>query len=114
MRLINKSKNTVLAENLLLADTPFRRMIGLLGKDSLHAGQALLLAPCNSVHTFFMRFAIDLIFLDKNDMVIKTAHNCFPNKSIVICWGAVKVIELPAGKILSTGTQLRDKIQILD
>jgi hypothetical protein len=113
MRLINKSKNKILAENFIFADTPVKRMLGLLGRNSLPPGQALVLAPCNSIHTFFMRFAIDLIFLDKNDVIIKTAHNCLPNKSIVMCWGAVKVIELPAGKILATGTQAMDKIQIL-
>ncbi|MDP2928216.1 MAG: DUF192 domain-containing protein, partial [Candidatus Omnitrophota bacterium] len=98
MRLINQTKNTVLAEDVFIANTPFKRIKGLLGRKVFLPNQAIILDPCNSVHTFFMRFAIDILFVDKDYKVIKAILKLDPNRITRIYWQAIRVIELPAGK----------------
>ena len=114
MRLINKTKNITLAESVFIANTFFTRVRGLLGVKEFLPNQAVILQPCNSVHTFFMRFAIDIIFIDKNYRVIKTLPSVNPNRIIPIYWYSNKVIELPAGRLGLTNTQLQDQLQLLD
>jgi hypothetical protein len=114
MRLINQTKNTVLAENVLIADNPLKRIKGLLGKKNFLPEQALILEPCNSIHTFFMSFAIDVIFVDKDYRVVKLLQGFVPNRISRICWHSSRVIELSAGKIKLTNTQFRDQLQLLD
>ena len=114
MRLINQTKNTVLAEDVFIADTPFKRIKGLLGKKVFLPNQAIILAPCNSVHTFFMRFAIDILFVDKDYRVVKALPELDPNRISRIYWHASRVIELPAGSLNFTNTQAKDQLQLLD
>jgi uncharacterized protein len=114
MRLINQTKNTVLAENVFICTTLLQRAKGLLGKKSLLPGQAILLSPCNSVHTFFMRFDIDVLFVDKDYRVIKTVSTLKPGRITPAYWRACKVIELPAAKINLSNTQANDQLQLLD
>ena len=61
MRLINQTRGTVLAENIIFANTPAKRLKGLLGYKNFLNSQALIIKPCNCVHTLFMRFAIDVL-----------------------------------------------------
>ncbi len=112
MRLINQTKNTILAEDVLIANNPLLRIKGLLGKKAFSAGQAIILEPCNSIHTFFMRFPIDVLFLDKNYKVIKALGNFCPNRISFIYWNSVRVIELPAGRLSLTDTQVQDQLQL--
>lgn len=113
MRLINQTKNTVLAENIFIAKTPFARIKGLLGKKNLPCGQALILDPCNSIHTFFMRFPMDVLFVDKNYKVIKTLCDLNPSRISRIYWNSSRVIELPAGILKLTNTQAQDQLQLI-
>lgn len=113
MRLINQSKNTILAEDVFIAKTFFSRIKGLLGRKNFLPGQALILNHCNCVHTFFMHFPIDLLFLDKDYKVIEALSEFKPNQISRIYWHANKVIELPAGVIIATGTIKNELIQIL-
>jgi uncharacterized protein len=111
MRLINQTRNTILAEDLLVADTIFKRLKGLLGRKYLKSGEALLLRPCNSVHTFFMRFPIDILFVDKNNKVIAALSSLAPFRLSRIYLASCLTIELPAGTINSTNTHSGDLIQ---
>ncbi|HLD40830.1 MAG TPA: DUF192 domain-containing protein, partial [Candidatus Omnitrophota bacterium] len=77
-RVINLTKNTVVAQNAGIADNLFSRMRGLLGRKSLNLQEGLILRPCNSIHTFFMRFPIDVVFLDRYDLIIKVYHSLSP------------------------------------
>ena len=70
MKIINISKNTILADKAEMADTFFKRLIGLLNRKSLGKGEALILSPANCIHSFFMRFSIDVLFLDKSNKVV--------------------------------------------
>ena len=99
MRIINKTKNTILAEDAIVANTPFQRIKGLLGKKEFKQGQALILKPCNSVHTFFMCFPIDVLFVNKDNTVIEAIPNLKPFRLTYIYFNATSAIELPPGTI---------------
>lgn len=113
MRLINQTKNTVLAEDVFIARTLLKRVRGLLGKKTFLTDQAIILEPCNSIHTFFMHFPIDVLFLDKNYKIVKALRNFCPNRISLIYWNSVRVVELPAGKLNLTDTQAQDQVQLL-
>jgi len=114
MRLINQTRNVVLADDIFIARTIFARIKGLLGRKVLLPNQAIILDPCNSVHTFFMRFPIDLLFVDKDYKIIQAIPGFHPNRVSSIYWKSSKVIELPAGKLNLTNTQIKDQLQFLD
>lgn len=90
-------ENKILAQNITVADGLWSRMKGLLGKKRLSKGDGLLLSPCTSVHTFFMKFPIDVIFLDRNNKVIRLYKNLKPNRLTQIHFRAKKAIEFSAG-----------------
>jgi len=108
MKIINTTKNSVVANEVIIANTPFMRMKGLLGKKELKKGQALILDPCNSIHTFFMRFPIDILFLDKNNKIIKTISCLKPFRLTSIYFNATSAVELPIGTIQSLSIQKGD------
>jgi len=112
MRIINTTRNTVLANEVAIADTALGRMKGLLGRKSLQAGRALVINPCNSIHTLFMRFSIDVLFLDKDSRVVKSVSFIKPFRFSPIYFSACMVIEFPAGTIQATRTQEGDIISI--
>ena len=103
-----------MAENIVFADTPLKRLKGLLGKMSLPDGEALIIKPCNCVHTLFMRFPIDVLFLDKDNKVVKALRQLTPFKLSGLYWSSQIVVELPCGKLKSTQTQDGDSLQFLD
>ncbi|RME03567.1 MAG: DUF192 domain-containing protein [Planctomycetota bacterium] len=98
MRLIHKPSQTVLASHLEIADTPFSRMKGLLGRASLPLGHALWIVPCGSIHTCFMRFALDVVFLDRERRVVKIVRDLPPFR-FSFSWSAHSVIEWRAGSL---------------
>lgn len=112
MKIINKTKNTILAEDAAIADTLLKRMKGLLGKKEFEKGVALVIKPCNSVHTFFMHFPIDLIFVNSENHVVKTVSNLNPWRISGIYFSAQSCIELPAGTIRATFTSSGDILSI--
>lgn len=111
-RVINLTKNTVVAQNALIADGLFPRMRGLLGRESLGPGEGLILRPCNSIHTFFMRFPIDAVFLDRSGLVIKAYHSLPAWRLSRTFFRSVMCLELPAGAITQSLTQKGDRLQI--
>jgi uncharacterized protein len=92
----------IVCESCLLADTAFARLRGLLGRSGLPVGQGMLLRPASSIHTAFMRFAIDAVFLDPGDRVVKVAAELRPWR-VAACRGARAVLELPAGEVARLG-----------
>lgn len=113
MKAINLNNQRELATNLAVAGSMFSRMRGLLGKDSLPPGEALLIKPCNGIHTFGMRFVIDVVFLDRKNHVVALSKDLRPNHITPIHFRAACVIELPAGTVETTGTQMDDEIEIV-
>lgn len=107
----NLTRNTTLAGAAEVADTSEKRRTGLLKHDHLGPGQGLWIVPCESVHSFFMKFAIDLVYLDKNKNVRKVRHNMVPWR-VSACLSAHSILELPAGAVAASGTQAGDQLQI--
>ncbi|MFC1699600.1 DUF192 domain-containing protein [Candidatus Omnitrophota bacterium] len=112
VKIVNVTKKTILAQEGKIAASLGQRMKGLLGRDGLAADQALVLKPCTSIHTCFMRFTIDVLFVDSKMKVIKLIQNIPPFRLSSIAWRSQMAIELPAGKIAQTNTQSGDLIQI--
>ena len=81
-----------------LAENFLSRLRGLMFRRQLEAGRGLLLAPCNSVHMLFMRFAIDVIYLDENFRIKKIVRDLTPWLGMSICFGAWGALELPSGE----------------
>lgn len=110
MKIVNQTKHTTLAEDASVADSFFTRIKGLLGKKGLGRGQGLLLKPCNSVHTFFMQFPIDVLFINKNNTVVACLAEMLPGRASRIYWHAQYVVELPGGTIAQTSTAAGDTL----
>jgi len=109
-RVVNISSNTELASNVEVADTGSKRSKGLLGRDSLSSGEGLWIVPCESVHTFGMRFAIDLVYLDRQQCIRKVRSDVPPWR-ISACFSAHSVIELASGALQGRSLQKGDKIE---
>ena len=111
-RIINRTKNTLLADRAEVANTHFKRLKGLLGKEALKEGEGLIIKPCSSIHTFFMRFSIDAIFLDKNNSVVAIAESLPPSRFFGSLLKGKLVIELPLGTIARTNTIIGDELEL--
>jgi uncharacterized protein len=110
--LVNLSNGNVLAQELKEAYRFFRRLKGLMFTSELPIGQAMHLQPCQSVHTFFMKYDIDVIYLNKEMEVVKITHAMKPSKVGKLVKNAHSVIELPAGRISETDTLVGHVLQI--
>ena len=113
MKAIDRTSGKELALNLVVADTLFARLKGLLGKSALPAGEGLWIKPCNSVHTFGMQFPIDVVFLDKEKRVVGLAKTLRPNRISRLYSSARSVIELPAGTVDAADTVTGDHIEVV-
>ncbi len=100
----------MLATAAEVADTSAKRRKGLLGRDLLPAGDGLWIMPCEGVHTFGMRFAIDIVFLDRQRRVRKV-RPAVPRRRIALCLSAESVLELPAGTAEATRTVRGDRLE---
>lgn len=101
----------MVASNARLANSFFLRLRGLLGSSPLQSGEGMYLIPCNAIHMFFMTFAIDAIFLDKENNVVGLEENLQPWKLSASYKNARGCLELPPGTIASTNTKLGDKLE---
>ena len=89
----------ILSQKILVADSMGSRLIGLMFAKAPKNSDGLLLDPCNSIHTFFMRYALDVVFLGKDNRVVKILRNVKPWRMTWIYFRARKTLELPAGKL---------------
>jgi hypothetical protein len=112
MRAVNVTQDTELAADLDAATNIFSRMKGLLGRRSLPAGEGLLIRPCKSIHTFGMKFPIDVLFLDAHSTVIAALPDMKPGRISSFYAAATSVIELPAGTIEQSSTQPGDTVAL--
>jgi uncharacterized protein len=108
--ILNVTRQTELARCAEVADHGAARNKGLLGRTSLPPGEGLWIVPCESVHTFFMKFPIDLVYIDRNKKVKKVRNNVPPWR-LSACLSAHSIIELPAGTILRTQTVSGDTLE---
>ena len=114
MRLVNQSNGAVLAERVERAVSVRARMKGLLGRSALPEGEALVIEPCTSIHTFFMRFSIDAAFVARDGRVVRAIGSLKPWRATRVYPSAAMVIELPAGKLVRTGTSEGDQLAFVE
>lgn len=96
--------------DILVADSFFTRFAGLMFRKKLPAATGLFLAPCNGVHMCFMRFAIDVVYLDKEYKVIKVVKNLKPWIGLSMCSKAWGTIELVAGEAERCGLKVGKRL----
>ena len=107
---LNSTRNTVLGDHIRVADTSLSRLVGLLGKRELAPGAGLLIIPSQAIHTVAMRFAIDVVFLDRDWRVIHLCPKVVPYRLTGIHWKARSVLELPVGVITQSSTAIGDSL----
>src|SRR5258707_15893388 len=110
LKVLNLTREVVLADFVGVADHGAARRKGLLGRSGLPAGEGLWIVPCESVHTFGMKFPIDLVYLDRNKKV-KKVRSGVPPWRLSACLSAHSVIELATGTIHRTQTSPGDKLE---
>jgi uncharacterized membrane protein (UPF0127 family) len=111
LKIRNRTRDSIVATEADVADTSKKRRVGLLKHERLESGQGLWIAPCEAIHTFGMRFPIDVLFLDRRRKVVKTRKNMRRGR-IALCLWAHSVLELPAGAIDATTTEPGDELEL--
>jgi len=106
----NLTRGSGVAGRVRRADQAWSRVVGLLGRRSLAGDEGLLLTPCTSIHTFFMRFPIDILYLDREQVVVKAVRALRPFRLSACLRGGRSTLELPAGAIEASGTQVGDRL----
>jgi uncharacterized membrane protein (UPF0127 family) len=111
----NRTRTTYLATELLVARTHWTRFRGLMTTDAsrFRRGQGLWIVPCHGVHTFAMRFPIDVLYLDQERIVIHIEEELKPWRMAAIRARASSVLELPTGTVRDSRTALGDQVDIL-
>ena len=107
----NRTRGTTLADQVRIADTPASRLVGLLRETSLEPHEGLWIYPSQAVHTFGMRFPIDVAFLDRHRRIRRIYHELVPWRFTRLVWSARSVLELPAGVLARSGTEVGDELQ---
>ena len=109
LALRNERTGAVVATRVLTAFDSASRRTGLLHQDALPEGSGLVIAPSNAIHTFFMRFSIDVAFVSKDGRIVKV-RAAVPPWRIAGALGAYAVVELPAGTLERTETRRGDRL----
>ena len=107
----NQQTGAVVATHLLPAFESKTRNVGLLGRRSLDPGTAMIIAPTNAIHTFFMRFPIDIAFVKKDGRILKIRAG-LPAWRMAAAWGAYAVVEMPAGSFDLAATATGDFLEV--
>lgn len=110
VRVYNVTRNVELASRCEVADTFWTRLRGLIGRREFLVGEGLLLAPARGVHMWFMRFPIDVVYLDRAGRVVDVDEHLRPWRIGRPRWRAHAVLELPAGTVANTGTRQGDVV----
>ena len=109
----NLTKNTVVASEVRLADNFVTRFFGLMGKTGLPEGHGLWITPCNQIHSCFMRFPFDAIFMDKDGNVLHCVESMKAWRLSKLVMKGKVVLELPAGTIQSAQVTEGDQLQLI-
>ena len=113
MKIFNPTRKTIVADQAQIAASFFSRMTGLLNRTSLKEGEGLIIISCQQIHMVFMRFPIDVIFVDKTYKVAGLVRNIPPFGLSPIFWNASFAIELPSAAIEKSQTQLEDILEFV-
>jgi hypothetical protein len=110
LRVTNTTRGTMVADRADIADTSLKRRTGLLKHTGLETGEGLWITPCEGVHTFGMKFTIDVVFLNKKKKILKIRPNMVKRR-MALSILAHSVLELPAGRLAETGTVAGDELE---
>ncbi|HHX22948.1 MAG: DUF192 domain-containing protein [Tepidanaerobacteraceae bacterium] len=113
MKVLNLNKQVALGVKVYQTKCFFQRLKGLIGTNKLEEGEGLLITPCTSIHTFFMKYPIDVIYFDDENIILHILHSIQPYSFSPIIKKAKGVLELPAGTCISTGSVVGDKIELV-
>lgn len=108
----NVTRGTSIGDAIDKAETSAQRRTGLLKHVKLDEGQGLWIIPCEAVHTFFMKFALDLIYIDRKHCV-KSVSRAVPPWRFSACFSAHSILELPVGTIDRTKTEKGDELELV-
>jgi len=108
LRFVNSTRKTVLAERAFIADSIFTRFKGLLGTSNLASGAGLFLDPCNGIHMFWMAYAIDAVFVDRDYKVVALVQAIKPWQVSKVYKNARACLELPVGTVAASQTSIGD------
>ncbi|OWZ84906.1 DUF192 domain-containing protein [Natranaerobius trueperi] len=111
--LIVENKNIILAKHVITFDTFIKRLIGLMGKTHLSSYEALVIDQCSQVHTMFVFFKLDLIFIDNDNRIIEIVNELKPFSLSPKVKNASKVIELTGGKLSQFDIQKGDRLNVI-
>jgi uncharacterized membrane protein (UPF0127 family) len=110
-RIINQTRGNILCEEVVIADRPLPRLRGLMRRKCLPLGEGLLLVPAPSIHTAFMRFSIDVVFLDRDLRVLKMVRSLAPWRTAGA--RAHSTLELASGEVDRRGVQVGDVLRLV-
>lgn len=110
----NKTKSTQLISDLTVADNIFSRVKGLLGTQDLQESQAMWIHRCNSIHTYFMKYAIDCVFLTRDMRVVSIVEDVKPWRMVWPQWGADSVVEMKSGNVKKMKLNIGDELHVGD
>lgn len=110
MKVYNSTQNNIIADKVEMADNFAARTFGLIPKNLLNEGEGLLIKPCCSIHTFFMKFVIDVLFVNQKNEIIALYENVKPWRILPIHLTSQYVIEIPAGTITTLNITKHDII----
>jgi uncharacterized protein len=109
----NTTRGSVIGDRIREARSFWSRGRGLMLAPELARGEGLIIDPCSSIHTFWMRFPIDVLYLDSSGTVIRADERMRPWRVGPVFTGSKWVIELPPGTIAETGTRAGDEIELV-
>jgi len=112
MKIYNSTQNNLIADDVKVAENFFTRSVGLLFKKSFSEGEGLIIKPCCSIHTFFMRLEIDVLFVNKKNEIVAIYENVKPWRILPIHLNSSYVVELSAGQIFTKNIHKGDVILI--
>lgn len=111
MRVFNQTRNVFLVSQGRVANTFWLRLRGLLGVASLQQEEGLILVGEKSIHTLFMKFPLDVVYVDKNHKVVRADINMMPYRLGPFVVQSAYVVEMPVGTIANTATEVGDQLK---
>ena len=111
-KLMNQTKNLLICSDLETADSFWKRMKGLLGRSEMKETEGLWIKSCSSIHTYFMKFPIDVAFVDKNLKVTKISQSVTPGRLLFSTIGSRHVFEFGSGRLNNNNLEVGDQLNV--
>ena len=113
-RIVNRTRETIIADHVEIADCFWKRARGLIGRREIPNGFGLVIRLCNAIHMLFMSMDLDVVHVDTSGRVVRILHEIKPWRLGPIVWKSAWVIELPGGTARATGTKVGDLVELVE